>query len=275
VTFALDYALVDGNAPPDFTAARAAGAGIIGIRGAWGYRGASATDPTLRRDQVAARAAGCQVFGYVFLDYQTPWQPQCDALAAGYKRLPGDLPVALDLEVDNVPPGCTPASMVAEAESALQYLQGLYGQHSVMVYTSQEQWQDHFGNLDSAILGSVPLWLKTPYAWNARNPPHLDDVGPMLRTKDIPRPWMRPGSPGIFLRQFQGDAVGFPGFSSTVDISLFLELLPTPTDPRQAWLAARCKELCDSTDVAVLQASVGLVADGICGPRTFAALCCE
>lgn len=272
MSYAVDYALVDGNAPPDCAKAVAFGARTAIIRAAWGYHGAAHVDRTIARDATAWRAAGAQVGAYLFLDYDTDPIAQADTCHMAYARQPGDFPVALDLETDVPPPGTTAASRVAFAERALARLQQHYGQHGVWIYTSLQQWLDHFGDLDSPALGACPLWIKTPYAWKARNPPKLADVGPLGA---LPRPWRRAGSPGAWMQQFQGDALGWPGCSSTVDLSVFLPYSGTPGDARSAWLAQRIGTAQPLT-VAALQTwqrSQGLTSDGIAGPRTFAALC--
>lgn len=263
MTYAVDYALTDGDAPPGFEAAKeyAGGSLLVGIRGAWGYDGQEFTDTTLARDAAVADAAGCPVFGYVFLDYATDIAKTIAAIS--YVREPGDLPFALDLEMDTPPPGTTPASRLAAAEYAAQLLMAKFGPHGVWVYTSFEQWQDHFGGLDSEILGGLPLWLKVPYPWNARNPPHLESV-PGLG--EIPTPWKRAGSPGVWMEQFQGDAIGFPGFTSTVDISKFLTVT-SPADPRWVWI----NEVCGG-NFPKWQSANELTPDNIPGPASFAVL---
>jgi hypothetical protein len=264
VIIVLDYASVDGNAPPDFAKVKAAGASAVIFRGAYGYAGSAHLDPTIHRDSAAARAAGLRVGAYLFLSYDASPVFQAAALDAVYGRQAGDLPVALDLEMDHPPPGTDAMRRLQIAEQAIAALRSLYGQRSVMVYTSLQQWLDHFGDLDSAALGSAPLWLKTPYAWNLRNPPKLDSAGPLGQ---LPRPWRRPGSPGAWLQQFQGDALGWDGFSSTVDLSQFLTWRDSAVDSRSTWV----KNL--APNVATWQALHGLDADGIIGPATFSALC--
>lgn len=263
MSYAIDYALVDGQHPPNCAEAKAAGASMVIIRGAWGYRGTARIDPTLARDAINWRTNGVRVGAYLFLDYETDPAMQAATMIAAYVRGGSDLPVALDLEMDAPPPGTTPASRLAAAEKALVTLQAHYGARSVMIYTSLQQWLDHFGDLDSAALGACPLWLKTPYAWNPRNPPKLDSAGPL---GGLPRPWRRAGSPSAWLQQFQGDALGWPGMSSTVDVSRFLPL--AADDARWAWVRAVA-----GADLPAWQRARGLVADGIPGPATFAALC--
>lgn len=270
---ALDYAKVDGDAPPDVARARGSmplhsGVAIAYIRGEWEYRGKAYTDDTLMRDAPAWRAGGAKVGAYLFLDYEGDPEAAADALAAVYKRLPGDMPVALDLEMDVPPPNTTAAQRVAIAEKALARLQQHYGTHGVIIYSSLEQWQDHFGDLPSDALGKVPLWIKTPYPWKPHNPPHLESTGPVGQ---LPRPWRATGSPGAWMQQFQGDCIGWPGFTSTVDVSQFLVYRPGQHDSRDPWVAELIG--CALVDLPVAfpawQKARGLVADSVAGPASF------
>lgn len=272
-TYVIDYALVDGNHPPDCHAAKAAGASIVGIRGAWGYRGKASIDPTFLRDAAAWRDAGVRVFAYLFLDFETDIAAQVDALTSSYVRQDADLPVAIDLEMDAAPPGTTAQTRLFAAQMALARLQAHYGKSAVMAYTSAAQWVDHFGDFDSISMDTAPLWLKTPYAWNPRNAPHLDSCGPL---GELPRPWRSVGGPGAFLQQFQGDAIGWPGMSSTVDVSRFLTFTATDTsDDRRFWVAQHvgCRAQDLHTALPIWQKAHNLIPDGIVGPATFAELC--
>lgn len=265
MSLGIDYADEDGN-HVNAAAAVAGGVRLVGMRGAYGYGLTAQQDPTPARDAVGWRAAGAQVFAYLGLNYTCVPEIQADALAASYTRQGTDLPVALDLEVNAKQPGITPQQRVAWAERAVARLQQHYGAASVWIYTSLEQWLDNFGDLDSTVLGALPLWLKTPYPWNPRNAPHVTDTGPL---GELPRPWRRAGSPGAWCQQFQGDCVGFPGMSSTVDISTFLPLHPTVSDPRWDWVYARCAP----GTLGTWQTAHGLVVDGVVGPATFAQFC--
>jgi murein L,D-transpeptidase YcbB/YkuD len=66
--------------------------------------------------------------------------------------------------------------------------------------------------------------------------------------------------------QFQGDAVGLPGTTSTVDLNEFL--------PHSAGSSGydTMLRLSGHPNTRAFQAAHGLVADGIIGPKTFAAL---
>jgi hypothetical protein len=263
---ALDYALTDGNAPPDVTKARDQGVRMAIMRAAWGYHGHAHADPVITRDAPRWRAAGVQVGAYLFLDYETDPRVQADVCATAYRRAADDLPVALDLELDTPPPGTTPRSRLDAALVALERLQQHYGSRGVWVYTSLQQWLDHFGDLDAPALGACPLWLKTPYYWKARRPPDVHNVGPL---GELPRPWKAHGSAGAWAQQFQGDALGWSGFSSTVDLSTFLPA--QAGDPRWSWVVSRF--FSKAPNLPAWQSTHGLAADGIVGPRTFAALC--
>lgn len=81
------------------------------------------------------------------------------------------------------------------------------------------------------------------------------------------------------IHQFQGDAVGFPGFSSTVDIDRFNPLELGISGGRVSWLQQRVGCAVDgsfgpATEMAVraFQESHGLVVTGTMDVATFAAL---
>jgi hypothetical protein len=267
----LDYANEDNNQPPNLRATKDAGINVrvVGIRGAWGYNRTVSIDKTLARDADAVRAAGCHLFGYLTLDYATDPTLQANALAASYDRMPGDFPAMLDLEMNEPPAGTTPQGRVAMAEHVCQLLQGKYGVNGVWIYTSAEQWADHFGDLDSAVLGACPLFVKTPYAWNPHNPPHLD-AAPL---GELPRPWRDAKSPGAWLQQIQGDSRPVPGFTSTVDLSQFLAFdgkanpFRSGGDPRAPWVYS-----VTGPSIAAWQTAHGLEADDVIGPDSFAAM---
>jgi len=90
----------------------------------------------------------------------------------------------------------------------------------------------------------------------ARNPPHLENIPALAQ---LPAPWRVPGSPGAFIEQFQGDAIGVPGFSSTTDLNLFRTYVASRLDPRTTWVQARLSDFgfrCATNDVAVIAAAI-------------------
>jgi GH25 family lysozyme M1 (1,4-beta-N-acetylmuramidase) len=235
VILGIDYAGVDGNRIDP----KATGAGFAYIRASCGMQ----TDPTwaLHRHLWAPVApAGA----YHALAWHTDPVAQAKVfIACAGERAPGELPFAIDVEADSAGAlHMTPAACLAHAETCLRELVTHYG--TIVVYTSARVWADVLGNLPSVAMGACPLWLKVPYAWNARNAPHLESAP---ATYQLPVPWQQ-----ATMVQFQGDAVGLPGTTSTVDLSRF--------------------ELRHDASVEPAQAAHGLTVDGIIGPRTFAAI---
>ncbi len=259
----VDYASVDGDKPPDFAAAHAAGLSFVIIRGAYTF-GAPRPDLNLARDRDAAQRAGLRVGSYLILDYSphgpTP-EAQAHAFITAYgARRSGELPVALDAETNSLDHSAsTGATRIAWLLRAYDALKACYG--VVMTYTSENQWSENFGDVDCR-LGDGPLWVKVPYPWNARNKPHPESCPPV---GVLPRPWRRPGSPGAWIEQYQGDATGSTGFSSTVDLNRFLPYVDDGRpDARAPWVRSKAP-----VGVKALQTVSPRVPDGIVGPTTF------
>lgn len=262
----VDYASVDGNWAPDVDAAHKWGVAGAIIRGSYSYGGLLRADPCLPRDLPAWRTLG-PPGAYVILDFHRDPVAQAQKFIETYERKPGDLPPALDLEADSAAAlKLLPNDCLERAERAYDELVKHYG--DVMVYTSARVWEDVVGDLPSK-MGAAPLWLKVPYPYKAGQPPHAecrDAPGA------VPKPWTAPGSAGVWLRQFQGDAKGVPGFTSTVDLSAFVNYEANDDiDPRYSWVGGRLAAR-GATSVVGYQAGNGLTADGVVGPRTFVAL---
>lgn len=217
-----DYASVDGNHQPDIEKALAFGIRGAYVRAGYTYGPYAHPDSTAARDAAAWRTGG--KFGaYMILGWTCPVKDQVDNFCRAYTMHPLDMPVALDLEADSADSiGMKPDQALYLAEQAWMALKKAYG--AVMIYTSTRVWYDVFGDALSG-MGDSALWLKVPYAWRARNQPHLETAEPM-KIIEKPRPWTPANRGALQLKQFQGDAINVPGFSSTVDLSV---LPPTST----------------------------------------------
>lgn len=296
----VDYASVDGNAPPDFAEARKAGLSFAYIRRSHAYRTPRgcvlAADPCYARDAARARLAGLTVGAFLFPSFAVGAPSPAEQLAnfesAGGDVLPGtDLPVALDVEMTGRGIQDTGRSKEEVFELVLEFLRLMRARYrTVAVYTSHVQWHDDngLGGPSSPELDGVVLWIKTPYRLRAGQrvdsvmyrEPHFamdrNDSGSYWR---VPDPWH---DQGWWIQQGQGDTVGFAGFSHTVDVDHFEPLSARSGGDnamlRRCWVRAQLTGRgLDASDlfaaVRQFQSSHGLVADGVVGVRTFAALC--
>lgn len=252
----IDYAGIDGGrVEPAKT-----GAKFAYIRASGGMR----DDPRWRQDRDAwAKVAPAGAYHWLAW-HRDPVAQAHRFIASAGERRPGELPFCLDVEADSAKAlAMTPAECLEHAETCLRELVEHYG--CVMIYTSARVWVDVMDNAESPLFAACPLWLKVPYPWRARNQPHLESVP---ATYTLPRPWR---SKDAVMMQFQGDAVGLPGTTSTVDLNKFLAL-------GRGMVSTMLRRVGITTYLTVadgvrrFQRARGLVVDGIVGPRTFAAL---
>lgn len=262
----LDWASVDGNKPPDFKKIRAAGVTFAYLRKYQQLATRGLVDPHYIRDADKAREAGLVVGAYLFplcTSRATTPKAQVSAFKKGAAILPKvDLPPALDVEfpggVDAT--GLTKREVVALLEQFVRELEDQFG-CLPMIYTSYGQWYA-LGLPAARWVADCPLWIKTAYRLKARRPP--DQVAPrephLGVTADDPRSYHRYPDPfrdsGWFIQQFQGDALGFPGFTSTVDINRMNAAKRGTKGPHVRWIQRR----------------LGVASDGVFGPITHGAL---
>jgi GH25 family lysozyme M1 (1,4-beta-N-acetylmuramidase) len=283
----VDYASIDGNHAPDWKLATSRGRLRFAIcRGAWGtYK-----DPNLPRDRDAAEAAGVVFGAYLILRYhhlgQKAPQPedQAEAFLEHYgPRRHGELPPGIDIEFPGrgiSDTGMHRAAVVDWINRADKVLADAYGTR--IPYTSARVMSEDLGNSGALALDEQPLWVKTPYAWRGGSPVHLEAAGALV----LPPMWHG----NAWIRQFQGDAIGFPGFDHTVDVNEFLPMSIGEHGDRVRWAQARLRAatwlggfafatMVDGAFDDMMLAAVtdfqrarGLVDDGVIGPRTFALL---
>lgn len=259
----VDYASVDGNRPPQI---EGSGMSFAIVRGAFTYKDRVVADSFLKRDRDSWRQHNVTFGSYLILSYGSiSPEEQASAFIAAYgDRRPGELPPCLDLESNSA--DCSIAADTGRldyAQRAYDVLVQRYG--IVMSYTSCYQWHDHFGGKPSR-LGDGPLWIKVPYAYKAHNRPHPETCPSTV--SDLPLPWRPASSPGAWIVQYQGDAIGAPGFSAAVDLNGWLVRRDSAPSLWIRQLLARH----GAEDVRHFQKAKNLVVDGVIGPKTFSAL---
>jgi len=283
--FGVDRASVDSSAARDWETAKAQGPIAFAIvRAGHG----TSVDSQFARDWAALGKAGLVRGAYLFLRFPLvghPAPPSPEAQARRMIRTVGalertDLPVTLDLEFPGgrVATGLKAAEALAYATCAWQVLHDGYGAPPVL-YTSSRVWREDLLNLPAPHLVESPLWLAR-YWWKDHTPAMRDpskfDGGAL--DPNVPPPW------GDFtnwwIHQYQGDAIGMPGLPNTVDMDRFNNLVQGAKGDRVRWVQRRLGGLVNGqfgdalrARIVAHQKAMGLVPDGIVGPRTFATLC--
>ena len=279
----VDYASPDGNAPPNFAVAKQAGVRFAIVRAVYG-RSLSPTpgpylDPTWARDQHAILAAGLKRSAYLFLCFErtgsttpTP-EAQANAFADYVSLLPHRDFVPM-IDVEEASDVMSPSEMHAWIVRAAQVLALRYGAWPGM-YTSNRVWQENLQGQPAGELARCPLWIAKPWPWQPGQPAQLNGA-PNYQPTTISQFGDRTN---WWAYQFQGDAKGVPGFSSTADLSRFHVVRRGDQGTIVSWVQHRVATRVDgifgpNTEAAVkaAQATYGLARDGIVGPDTFAAL---
>lgn len=288
----VDIASVDGNAPVNWLFAAKSGVRFAFFRGS--YRMWS--DPTFAREAKRARDAGVTVGAYLFPTFADSVSigSQIEAFAKAADVKAGrDLPPVLDVEFPGgiKATGNTRTELLGDIVEFVIEMRARFG-CSPMIYTSARVWDgedDDALNADEELasepdlvreLRACPLWLAR-YPFKTRIEAIGDDANEKPRVEALPLPpvpkaW---GLENVWIHQYQGDAVRMPGFSSTVDLNRFFDLRIADNGPRVAWVQSKLALKTDGsfgvlTDDAVrkFQKQRALVADGVVGPKTFAAL---
>jgi GH25 family lysozyme M1 (1,4-beta-N-acetylmuramidase) len=265
MSFGIDEANVDGNKLDEggLTRAIAAGLSFGFFRASWDKWG----DPTFKHDGGIFKAHGLPIGAYIGPDIRkvapTP-EDQINIFAANANLEHGkDFPPVLDIEFPNgiVRTGYTIPKVAAWVLRAIAAVRKTFG-CSPIIYTSGRVLDDtdtdclHGGI--NAIIAGLPLWL-TKYLRGARQEPYL---GPALPPR-IPN---GRDADDYWVVQDQGDSIHLPGFSNTVDIDRWN--FSALGAGRGDWV----HRALTTVTVKEFQASCGLDADGIIGPRTFAAM---
>lgn len=279
----VDYASVDGNTAPNFTTAKQAGVQFAIVRAVYGRSVTMAPgpflDPAWARDKDAIRAAGLKRSAYLFLCFPrtgkttpTP-EEQADAFANYVGLLPFQDFVPM-LDVEEASDLLSINDMYDWVVRAAQRLMQRYGVWPG-IYTSNRVWQENLNGHAAGILTNCPLWIAKPWPWQPGQPARLDGA-PSYQPTTIPQ---FGDATNWWLYQYQGDAKGTPGFSSTTDLSRFHLVRRGDSGTIVSWIQRRVGVTVDgifgpNTETAVksVQTKYGLSADGIVGPDTFAVI---
>lgn len=277
----IDCADVDENLNPDWAKAKAnAGLAYAFVRATFG----AASDVAFKQAWPAIKAVGVPRGAYLFLRYGS-LHASAEVQAAAFINTvgdlgPGDFPPVIDIEFGGNGRklnGLGLDDVMKSIRTAWGVLNEHYGT-APMLYTSYRVWFEDLDNAPAPDLAESPLWLAKPWPWARNNQPHLDGAffadgqhDPAVPVP-LPRNW--------WIHQYQGDALGFPGFSSTVDLNRFRSTSKGGTGDHVKWLQRRLGldetgTFDDTVGDAVVahQTANGLVADGVVGPKTFASVC--
>jgi GH25 family lysozyme M1 (1,4-beta-N-acetylmuramidase) len=284
VTLGVDTASVGGNKDPDWVTAKTkARISFAIIRATWG----TYPDPVFARDWPKIKLAGMVRGAYLFLRFPSRKYPKvADSVAqaqAFIKKVgkldESDLPPALDVEFPGVgrsETGMTAMECLNSVRAAWKTLKEFYGVAPI-IYTSARVWKEDLNNLPASDLIESPLWL-TPYPFR-RGPAVFDARVSKLSPPPVPRHWG--DNTNWWIHQYQGDAVGLPGFpTGNVDMNRFNTMLKGASGDRIKWVQRRLRILPNGRFDAAMESALrafksrkGLTSDATVDVRTFTHLC--
>lgn len=250
-TIGIDIASVDSNGTPDWAAARQQGhLRFVGLRAAEGLT-PDTWYPTYRRQ---LDAIGVPHFPYLLLraNLETP-----EAQVQKTLDIVGTLndhyfPLALDVEGPRR--GLTAAQWLGWVTRAKRRIEEAIGVPPLL-YSSRTYWIDPEGlnNLPAPelvdCLGWWKLWRAPTLAQAVYDPMLVDQ----LPSPPTPPPW----NTQFGIHQYQGDAVHYPGFKSTIDLNRLHIQQQGDAGESVKWIQKRLP---------------GLIVDGLFGPKTAAAV---
>jgi GH25 family lysozyme M1 (1,4-beta-N-acetylmuramidase) len=191
-----------------------------------------------------------------------------------------DLAPTLDVEADNwQKTGMNPSQLLNYVRGAWKALRDYYGVAPI-IYTCCRVWREVLCDLRAPDLAESPLWLKDYYRPFADRQARYDPqafAGGRYNPR-MPAHWG--DATNWWIHQYQGNVLGLPGFSSTVDMNRFNTTVRGAAGDRVRWVQLRLGIPQSGTfDVATeralraFQSAKGIEADGVINPRTFAYLC--
>lgn len=282
IAVGIDYASVDNNAPPNFTAAKRAGTSFAIPRAIYG-RPLVATsrtpfrDPVWARDKDAIAAAGLKKTAYLFVCYErkgvfTPSPEEQVKAFIDYVKLDRNHDLVPMFDVEEESDVLTASEMYDWTLRICYGLRDHYGSWPGM-YTSARVWSENFKDLPAGDLINCPLWLAKPWPWSVQTVAHTD--GALNYSPNTISQW---GNQWFFY-QYQGDAICWPGFNKTVDANRFRTFGKGAKGDHVRWIQSRLGITVDGnfglhTEASVkdLQSRNKLYPDGIVGPLTFVLL---
>jgi hypothetical protein len=250
-TIGIDIASVDENGTPDWVTARQQGhLRFVGLRAAEG----TTPDPWYPTYRRQLDALGVPNFPYLLMTANLS-TPEDQARRA--RDVVGTLNnhyFPLTLDVEGPRRGLTAAQWLGWIIRAKRLIEETLGVPPVL-YSSRTYWVDPDGmnNLPAPeLIDCLGWWKMWPY------PVSSDAVyDPVVVDQLPPPPAPPPWNSAWGLQQFQGDAVRYPGFRSTVDMDRVHVQRPGDTGESVKWVQRRLP---------------GLVVDGVFGPKTKAAV---
>jgi len=247
----IDIASVDQNGTPDWGLAQKLGhLRFVGLRAVEGITPDS-WYPTYRRQ---LDALGVPNFPYLIM---TPGIATPEGQAAKVLDVVGTLndhyfPIALDVEGDRR--GLSAVEWLNWVIRAYREIRDALGVPPLL-YTSRTYWIDPDGmaNLPAPELADCLGWWKY-WPYPVRSPAIYD---PALVDQLVPPPAPPPWGTQFGIQQYQGDALGYSGFRSTVDMDRLHVQKQGDQGDSVKWIQKRLP---------------GLSVDGIFGPATSSAV---
>jgi peptidoglycan hydrolase-like protein with peptidoglycan-binding domain len=246
-TIGIDIASIDGNATPDWTIARQQGhLQFVGLRAAEGLT-PDTWYPTYRRQ---LDAIGVPHFPYLLLtaNLDTPENQAQKALDVVGTLNSHYFPLALDVEGSRR--GLTADQWLGWIIRAKRVIKETIGVPPLL-YSSRTYWVDPAGlnNLPAPelteCLGWWKFWQLPPNSPANYDPTSINQLPP----PPIPPPWQTQ----FGIHQYQGDALHYPGFKSTVDLNRLHVQRQGDAGDGVKWIQQRLP---------------ALVVDGVFGPKT-------
>ena len=250
-TIGIDIASVDGNGTPDWAAAHQQGhLQFVALRAAEGLTPDS-WYPTYRRQ---LDAIGVPNFPYLLLtaNLDTPENQAQGALAAIGTLNDHYFPLALDVEGSRR--GLTAAQWLGWIVRAKRVIEETIGVPPLL-YSSRSYWIDPEGlnSLPAPELTNCLGWWKF-WRLSTDMPASYD---PIIIDQLPPPPAPPPWQAQFGIHQFQGDALHYPGFKSTVDLNRLHVQRQGDEGDSVRWIQRRVP---------------GLIIDGVFGPKTDGAI---